>query len=49
MLWDPDFKGLKERVKIFQNTEICLLILAVSELRVFTFIVIVSVSWKIPI
>lgn len=49
MLYDTDSKGLKERVKIFQKNEIYPFILAMTDLRLFTSLIIVSVLWKIAI
>ena len=49
MLCDTDSKGLKERVKIFQKNEIYPFILATTDLRLFTSLIIVSVLWKIAI
>ena len=49
MLCDTDSKGLKEREKIFQKNEIYPFILAMTDLRLFTSLIIVSVLWKIAI
>lgn len=43
MLCDTDSKGLRERVKIFQKNEIDPFILATTDLRLFTSLIIVSV------